>query len=72
MVDGEAVNVRDDTHLRGVAEAYLAKYGRDWAFTVKDGAFHLGGNTARVFKVRPSTAFSFGKGEPFSQTRDRF
>ena len=72
IVEGDAVNVRDDAQLRRVADAYRAKYGSDWAFTVRDGAFHLQGNTALVFKVAPSTAFSFGKGGPFSQTRYRF
>ena len=72
IVEGDAVNVRDDAQLRRVADAYLAKYGADWAFTVRDGAFHLHGNTALVFTVAPSTAFSFGKGQPFSQTRYRF
>lgn len=72
IVEGEAVNVRDDAPLRRVADAYLAKYGSDWTFTVRDGAFHHHGATALVFKVVPSTAFSFGKGEPFSQTRYGF
>jgi hypothetical protein len=72
IVEGEAVNVRDDAPLRRVADAYLAKYGSDWTFTVRDGGFHHHGATALVFKVVPSTAFSFGKGEPFSQTRYRF
>lgn len=72
IVEGEAVNVRDDAPLRRAADAYLAKYGSDWTFTVEDGTFHHHGNTALVFKVVPSTVFSFGKGELFSQTRYRF
>lgn len=72
VVEGRAVRVRDDAELHAVAAAYLAKYGSDWTFTVAHGAFQHEGTTAVVFQVRPSTAFAFGKGEPFSQTRYRF
>jgi nitroimidazol reductase NimA-like FMN-containing flavoprotein (pyridoxamine 5'-phosphate oxidase superfamily) len=72
VVEGTAVNVRDEERLRRVAAAYLAKYGPEWTFTVVDGAFHHEGGTALVFEVAPATAFGFGKGEPFSQTRYRF
>jgi nitroimidazol reductase NimA-like FMN-containing flavoprotein (pyridoxamine 5'-phosphate oxidase superfamily) len=72
VVEGEAVQVRDEVQLRRVADAYSAKYGSDWKFTVRDGAFHHHDVTAMVFKVAPSTAFSFEKGERFSQTRYRF
>lgn len=72
VVDGHAVNVRDEAKLRSVADAYVAKYGSAWTFTVRDGAFHHDGGTALVFEVAAATAFAFGKGEPFSQTRYRF
>ena len=72
VAHGEAVNVRDEALLRRAADAYVAKYGSDWAFTVTDGAFYHHGNTAMVFKVALSTVFSFGKGKLFSQTRYRF
>jgi general stress protein 26 len=75
-VEGEAVNQRDPGKLQRVADAYAAKYGSGWRFTVRDGAFHHreGGvdHRALVFEVVPATAFGFGKGEPFSQTRYRF
>jgi hypothetical protein len=72
IVEGEAVAVRDDAQLRRVADAYLAKYGSDWTFIVRDGVFQHSGGAALVFKVVFSTVFSFAKGEPFSQTRYRF
>lgn len=73
VVEGTAVNVRDDRRLRRVAGAYVAKYGADWAFAARDGAFHHPqGGMAIVFEVAPSTIFSFAKGEPYSQTRYRF
>ena len=72
VVEGDALRTRDEALLRRLAEAYVAKYGQDWAFTVVDGAFEHQGSTALVFEVRPRTVFGFGKGEPYSQTRYRF
>jgi hypothetical protein len=73
ILKGNAASVREKAKLQRVADAYLAKYGSDWTFTVRDGAFHhKDGGIAVVFAVAPSTVFSFGKGEPFSQTRYRF
>jgi general stress protein 26 len=72
VVEGNAVRVRDEAILQLVAEAYVAKYGSDWTFTIVDGAFHHKGGTAFVFEVAPLTAFGFGKGQPFSQTRYSF
>ncbi|HEV2928369.1 MAG TPA: pyridoxamine 5'-phosphate oxidase family protein [Propionibacteriaceae bacterium] len=61
--------------LRSVADTFESKYGR--RFTAPDGTwFGLGdairGGDARVYRVAPSTAFGFGKGRQFSQTRWRF
>ena len=45
----------------------------EWRFAVRDGAFHgAEGNVAIVYEVAPHTAFGFGKGAAFSQTRWRF
>lgn len=48
--------------------------GRPWRqiLTVTDAAFHGDGGKALVDEIRPTTAFGFGKGDPFSQTRGRF
>ncbi|MBA2276703.1 MAG: pyridoxamine 5'-phosphate oxidase family protein [Chloroflexia bacterium] len=73
VIEGEAVRVRDDARLQRIADLYEAKFGSDWHFTVRDDAFAgASGNIALVFEVKPATAFGFGKGEPFSQTRCRF
>ncbi|HEV8633860.1 MAG TPA: pyridoxamine 5'-phosphate oxidase family protein [Chloroflexota bacterium] len=80
-VEGDAAKVSDEAKLRRVADGYAAKYadaagadlGDDWRFTVRDGAWYGGGgNMALVYEVTPTTAFGFGKGEAFSQTRWRF
>ncbi|MGW0578718.1 pyridoxamine 5'-phosphate oxidase family protein [Streptomyces sp. NPDC002920] len=72
VVEGEAVRVSDDGRLRELAAAWEAKYGEFWHYEVRDGRFHHGAGNALVFAVAPRTVFSFGKGEPFSQTRWRF
>jgi hypothetical protein len=72
VVEGEAVNVTDDDALRRIADAYVAKYGEDWRFAVRDGAFRHDSGDALVFRVAPATAFGFGRGETYSQTRWRF
>jgi hypothetical protein len=72
VVEGEAVRVRDENGLRRLADAWEAKYGSDWRFEVRDGAFqHQDGGHALVYEVRPETAFGFRKGQ-YSQTRWRF
>ena len=58
----------------------MSKYGEDWRFAVRDGAFYhdpasLRGadpGAAWVYEVRPSKIFGFGKGATFGQTRWRF
>jgi hypothetical protein len=71
-VEGSAERVTDDAALGPVADAYGRKYGKDWAFTVRDGALHHAeGGTALAFGVAPVTAFGFRKGT-YSQTRWRF
>jgi nitroimidazol reductase NimA-like FMN-containing flavoprotein (pyridoxamine 5'-phosphate oxidase superfamily) len=71
VVEGDALNVIDEVKLQRVADAYVSKY--NWKYTVADGALRGDeGNVALVYEVTPITAFGFGKGEPFSQTRWRF
>jgi uncharacterized pyridoxamine 5'-phosphate oxidase family protein len=72
VVESDAVNVRDDGLLQRVADAYETKYGSEWHFDVRDGAFHHDAGAALVFEAAPTTVFGFRKGEPFSQTRWRF
>jgi nitroimidazol reductase NimA-like FMN-containing flavoprotein (pyridoxamine 5'-phosphate oxidase superfamily) len=72
VVEGDAIRVRDDSKLRRIADAYESKYGSDWRFTVRDGAFEHEGGIALVFEVSPRSVFGFRKGDEFSQTRWRF
>ena len=76
VVEGDAERVTDDAQLRRVADAYESKYGPEWRFTVRDGAFHHEedgkSHAALVYEVAPRTAFGFGKGPKYSQTRWRF
>ena len=72
VVEGDAERITDDGRLRRVAEAYLAKYGDDWRFSVRDGAFHHGPGAAWVYEVMPTKVLGFGKGGTFNQTRWSF
>jgi general stress protein 26 len=73
VVEGEAVRVTDEPTLRGLAQAWVDKYGEDWRFEVDAGEFlHAdGAGRAWVFTVEATTVFGFGKA-PYSQTRWRF
>lgn len=73
VVDGDAVRVDADALLQRIATAYETKYGSDWRFTVRDGAFRQEGQevAAHVYRVAPKTAFGFAKGD-YGQTRWRF
>ncbi|MBC6459610.1 pyridoxamine 5'-phosphate oxidase family protein [Actinomadura sp. HBU206391] len=75
VVEGAAAGVSDEAELRQVADTFESKYGP--RFTAPEGTwFGLGdsirGGDVLVYRVAPSTAFGFGKGEHFSQTRWRF
>jgi nitroimidazol reductase NimA-like FMN-containing flavoprotein (pyridoxamine 5'-phosphate oxidase superfamily) len=73
VVEGSALKVSDEATLQRVADAYESKYGSDWHFAVRDSAFQgNSGNIAVVYKVTPTVAFGFGRGDSFSQTRWRF
>jgi hypothetical protein len=75
VVEGDAVRVTDEARLQRLADGYAAKYDQLFRFTVRDGAFY-GGYESKievlVYELAPTTAFAFGKGESFSQTRWRF
>ena len=80
VVEGKASRVTDDARLGRVADAYLSKYGDEWRYAVRDGAFYHDPGSLRgedpgaawVYEVAPAKVFGFGKGEPYSQTRWRF
>jgi general stress protein 26 len=77
VVEGDAVRVTDETRLQRIADAYESKYGSEWRFTVRDGAFYPApeslGDTdpgeALVYEVAPNAAFGFAM---YSQTRWSF
>ena len=75
VVEGTAAKVSDEAELRHVADTYESKYGPH--FMAPEGTwFGLGdairGGNVLVYRVSPTTAFGFGKGKQFSQTRWRF
>jgi nitroimidazol reductase NimA-like FMN-containing flavoprotein (pyridoxamine 5'-phosphate oxidase superfamily) len=73
MVEGEAVQVIDESVLERLAEAWAAKWDGRWNYEVHDRSFrHQGGSDAvLVFAVKPAKVLAFAKGT-FSQTRHRF
>jgi general stress protein 26 len=71
ILEGDATKVGDDGKLRRLADAWEAKYGPEWHFDVRDGAFRHEQGEAWVFAVAPVTAYAFAK-DPYSHTRWRF
>jgi hypothetical protein len=75
VVEGEATKVEADDELREIADTYESKYGAQ--FTQPTGTWFGLGDSIRagnvlVYRVAPSTAFGFGRGRQFSQTRWQF
>jgi nitroimidazol reductase NimA-like FMN-containing flavoprotein (pyridoxamine 5'-phosphate oxidase superfamily) len=73
VVEGEAVQVTDESTLERLAKTWATKWDGRWQYEVHDGAFrHEGGHgTVLVFSVKPAKVLSFAKGT-FGQTRHRF
>ena len=79
-VEGHAEPVTGTVELARVVDAYVAKYGEAWRYDVADGALQHHVESARgdhpgrvlAFRLRPVTAFGFGTGDPYSQTRWAF
>ena len=74
-VEGHAVEVADRAELGQVANAYESKYRA--RFTAPEGTWFglsdaIRRGEALVYRVTPTTALGFAKGEQFSQTRWRF
>jgi hypothetical protein len=72
VIEGRAENVIDVVERRSIADAYESKYGRH--FAAPDGTWSGLGDAIReghvsLFRVAPSKAFGFGKGDRYSQTR---
>jgi general stress protein 26 len=72
VVEGRAIETTDEAELRSVADTFESKYGAH--FTASDGTWSglgdaMRGGEALVYRVAPSMAFGFGKGDRYSQTR---
>ena len=70
VVEGTAVKLTDDQALQRLADAYEAKYGSDWHFEVKNGAFEHGHGPTPVFRIEATKVLAFAK-NPHAQTRYR-
>ncbi|HEX6684531.1 MAG TPA: pyridoxamine 5'-phosphate oxidase family protein [Candidatus Limnocylindrales bacterium] len=77
--EGTAAPVTDDAVLRRIAELYGSRWDGRWQLDVGDATVHNGAVAARtpdvqpvVFEVTPGKAYSYAKGDPFSQTTYRF
>lgn len=74
VVEGDAVQVTDESVLERLAEAWATKWDGRWQYEVHDGGFREkggGGGAALVFSVKPAKVLAFAKGT-FGQTRHRF
>jgi nitroimidazol reductase NimA-like FMN-containing flavoprotein (pyridoxamine 5'-phosphate oxidase superfamily) len=72
VVEGDAVQVKDDDLLQRLARAWATKWDGQWQYEARDGAFHhKDGGEALVFSVKPAKILAFGKGT-FSQTTHLF
>jgi|ERR1700754_163764 len=68
VVEGTVRQVTDNAELQRVADAYVAKYGEVWRFTVGDGVFDDGtGGPAVVYRIEASKVIAFAK-DPHAQT----
>jgi len=72
VVEGNAERVVEQARLDDLAGAFVAKYGDEWRFEVRDSAFHHAGGEAWVYEVVPHKVLGFEKGNQSGQTRWRF
>ena len=71
VVEGTAQRVTGRERLRPLADAWLRKYGEDWAWDADDEGFTDGdGSRPWVYVVPPAKVIAFGK-DPHSQTTYR-
>jgi nitroimidazol reductase NimA-like FMN-containing flavoprotein (pyridoxamine 5'-phosphate oxidase superfamily) len=73
VVEGEAVQVIEESVLERLAKTWATKWDGRWNYEVREGGFRHEGSTdvIRVFSVKPAKVFAFAKGT-FGQTRHRF
>ena len=71
VVEGTAVRVTGRDRLLPLADAWILKYGEDWAWDADDEGFTDGdGSRPWVYVVAPSKVIAFGK-DPHAQTTYR-
>jgi nitroimidazol reductase NimA-like FMN-containing flavoprotein (pyridoxamine 5'-phosphate oxidase superfamily) len=77
VVEGDAIQVTDDTRLERLAEVWATKWDGRWKFLVRDGHYYDHDDHAEVpnaiivFSVTPSQILVFAKA-PFGHTRHRW
>jgi nitroimidazol reductase NimA-like FMN-containing flavoprotein (pyridoxamine 5'-phosphate oxidase superfamily) len=73
MVEGETVQVNDESVLERLVERWAAKWDGRWHYEVHDGGFRHQGESGPVlvFSVSPAKVLAFAK-DTFGQTRHRF
>ena len=73
VVEGEAVQVLEESVLERLAETWATKWDGRWHYEVHEGGFRneAGSGAILVFSVKPAKVFAFAKGT-FGQTRHRF
>jgi Pyridoxamine 5'-phosphate oxidase len=73
VVEGEAVQVIEESVLERLAEAWATKWDGRWRYEVHEGGFRHEANAdaVLVFSVKPAKVLAFAKGT-FGQTRHRF
>ena len=70
VVEGQATSVRNRSELRTIADCFESDFEPpDGTWSGLGDAIRGGDGDVLVFRVDPTTAFGFGKGQPFSQTR---
>jgi general stress protein 26 len=75
VVEGDAMTVSDEVERGWAAAAYESKYGAH--FTAPSGTWFGLGDAMRtgdvmLYRLAPTKAFGFGKGQKYSQTLWRF
>jgi PPOX class probable F420-dependent enzyme len=71
VVEGRAERVTGRDALQPLADAWFAKYGEDWHWSVDDDGFADGDNRPWVLRVDPRKVIAFGK-HPHGQSTYRF
>jgi general stress protein 26 len=73
VVEGVALQQKDDRELERLAASWTTKWDGSWQYEVRSGSFfHAGSDEpVLVFSVRPRKVLAFAKG-PFGQTTHRF